>query len=522
MEKDRLISESSESARPDLPTAPNESLRPPHPELPQRMLATAVTDAQSILGDAPSPGPADNSNLPEPKPPPVLGDFRLAQKLGEGAMGSVYRAEQVSTPGIVALKVLFPHMARNPKFVERFYREALSMGRLDHPNIVRGFAVGEDQGWHYFAMEFVDGRSLQKWLTLLGKLSVGDAVHIALACADALGHAHDHDLVHRDVKPDNIMITRKGVVKVTDLGAVKVLTEDLTMTQTGHGIGTPCYMPLEQARNAKDTDGRSDIYALGCVLYCMLTGRPPFSGETLVDLIQAKDIAKFPPARRFNPEVPERLDLIIDKMVAKVLRYRYQNCADVIRDLQALGIANRALSFIPAPGAKQGPYGRVPEEPTPRPAIAKPAPALAESAIPSEWWYVTYEAPTGTVTRKLTSSQIVKMIETEALGPSSLASRTAEGGYRALASCREFESILFSRATKAGLDQKTSRYRDLYKKIDEEDLERQRENLAASIIPDWPLFLYKLAAIGIAGGIIYFLSQWLLRWLMSGPPGPGV
>ena len=351
MEKDRLISESSESARPDLPTAPNESPRSAsQPELPQRLLATAVTDAQAILRDAPLPGPADKSNLAEQRPV-VLGDFRLVQRLGEGAMGSVYRAEQISTPGTVALKVLFPHMARNPSFVERFYREALSLGRLDHPNIVRGFAVGEDQGWHYFAMEFVDGRSLQKWLTLLGKLSVGDAVHIALACADALGHAHDHDLVHRDVKPDNIMITRKGTVKITDLGAVKLLTEDLNMTQTGHGIGTPCYMPLEQARNAKETDGRSDIYALGCVLYCMLTGRPPFLGETLVDLIQAKDVAKFPPARRFNPEVPERLDLIIDKMVAKVLRYRYQTCAEVMRDLQALRIANGTLSFIATPGA---------------------------------------------------------------------------------------------------------------------------------------------------------------------------
>ena len=155
---------------------------------------------------------------------------------------------------------------------------------------------------------------------------MGDAVHIAVGPAHAWAAANDHDLVHWDVKPDNIMITRKGTVKITDLGAVKLLTEDLNMTQTGHGIGTPCYMPLEQARNAKETDGRSDIYALGCVLYCMLTGRPPL-GETLVHLIQAKDVAKFPPARRFNPEVPERLDLIIDKMVAKVLRYRYQTCA---------------------------------------------------------------------------------------------------------------------------------------------------------------------------------------------------
>jgi serine/threonine protein kinase len=513
MENDRFDSESADRARPRPSSAPGESARA-RQAIPQRLLATAVTDAEAILKNAPPPASADTSNPAEQRPPAVLGDFRLVQKLGEGAMGSVYRAEQISTPGVVALKVLFPYMARNPKFVERFYREALTMGRLDHPNIVRGFAVGEDQGWHYFAMEYVDGRSLQKWLTLLGKLSVGDAVHIALACADGLGHAHDLDLVHRDVKPDNIMITRLGVVKITDLGAVKVLTEDLTMTQTGHGIGTPCYMPLEQARNAKESDGRSDIYALGCVLYCMLTGRPPFAGETLVDLIQAKDIAKFPPSRRSNPEVPERLDLIIDKMVAKVLRYRYQTCAEVIRDLQALRIANASLSFIPSPGDEPL-YALPPDEPTPMPGPGKPALSLSESGPPAGLWYVNYQAPKGAVTRKLTTDQVVKLIESEELGPSAVASRTRDGNYRALACYREFEPILFSRATKAGLDQKTTRFRNLYKKIDEEDLERQRDSLANSIIPDWPFFLYKLAIIGVVGGIIYLLSQWLLRWLMT-------
>jgi eukaryotic-like serine/threonine-protein kinase len=515
MENDRLDSEWAESARPRPLSAPDESARA-RQAIPQRLLATAVTDAEAILRDAPPPASA--ANPAELRPPAVLGDFRLVQKLGEGAMGSVYRAEQISTPGVVALKVLFPHMARNPKFVERFYREALTMGRLDHPNIVRGFAVGEDQGWHYFAMEYVDGRSLQKWLGLLGKLNVGDAVHIALACADGLGHAHDLDLVHRDVKPDNIMITRKGVVKITDLGAVKLLTEDLTMTQTGHGIGTPCYMPLEQARNAKESDGRSDIYALGCVLYCMLTGRPPFAGETLVDLIQAKDIAKFPPARRSNPEVPEKLDLIIDKMVAKVLRYRYQTCAEVIRDLQALRIANGSLSFIPSPGDEPV-HALPPDDPTPMPGPGKPALRLSESGPPSGLWYVSYEATKGAVTRKLTTDQVVRLIESEELGPSAVASRTRDGSYRALACYREFEPILFSRATKAGLDQKTTRFRNLYKKIDEEDQERQRDSLANSIIPDWPFFLYKLALIGVAGGIIYLLSQWLLRWLMSTPGG---
>src|SRR5438270_13793088 len=107
---------------------------------------------------------------------------------------------------------------------------------------------------------------------------------------------------------------------------VKLIDENLNLTQTGYAVGTPCYMPLEQARNAKEADGRSDIYALGCTLYCMLTGQPPFTGATLVELIQAKDAARFTPARRLNPKVPERLDLVIDKMVSKTLRFRYQSC----------------------------------------------------------------------------------------------------------------------------------------------------------------------------------------------------
>ena len=483
---------------------------------PQGMLATEVTDGGPVVASLQFAGVATGRYPTEPKPPPVLGDFRLVHKLGEGAMGSVYRAQQISVSNEVALKVLFPHMARNPKFVERFYREALSTGRLDHPNIVRGFAVGEDEGWHYFAMEFVDGRSLQKWLALLGKFSVGDAVHIALACADALRYAHELDLVHRDIKPDNIMVTRSGEVKITDFGAVKLLSEDLDMTQTGHGIGTPCYMPLEQARNAKEADGRSDIYALGCVLYCLLTGRPPFMGETLVDLIQTKDAGRFTPARRINPEVPERLDLIIDKMVARVLRYRYQSCAEVIRDLNSLRVTNSSLSFIPVGSNEMVASGSpAPEEPTPLPAAARAVLATQTDAPFSGWWYVSSKLSKDGVARKLTTAQIIKLIESDELGPEAAASRTPQGGYRALACYREFEPSLSSRATKAELDQKTTKYRDLYKKIDDEDRQRQREQLAAAIIPDWPLFLYKLAMIGVGGGIIYLASQWFLRWLMS-------
>src|SRR5262249_19509005 len=140
--------------------------------------------------------------------------------------------------------------------------EGLVMGRLDHPNLVSAFSIGDDQGWHYVAMEYVRGESLQTWIDRLGKLAIGDAIAIALKCADALNYAHGLGLVHRDIKPDNILITRDGEVKITDLSMVKMDDEDMSLTQTGHAVGTPWYMPLEQARNAKETDGRCDIYAL--------------------------------------------------------------------------------------------------------------------------------------------------------------------------------------------------------------------------------------------------------------------
>src|SRR5262249_21613680 len=157
-----------------------------------------------------------------------------------------------------------------------------------------------------------------------GKLAVGDALHLVLATAAALQHAHEQNLIHRDVKPDNILLTRKGVVKVADLGLAKARSEDLDLTRTGTGAGTPYYMAPEQARNAKYVDGRSDIYALGCMLYCFLVGKLPFEGDTALALIQAKEVGKFPPVRKSVPEVPERLDLIIDKMLAKNPQHRYQ------------------------------------------------------------------------------------------------------------------------------------------------------------------------------------------------------
>lgn len=278
----------------------------------------------------------------------TLGDFRIIKKLGAGGMGAVYLADQLSLRRRVALKVLSRQLASQPAYVQRFFREASVLASLDHPNIVRFHGVGEERGFHYFAMEFLDGFNMPALLERRGgRLGVGDALHVVLQCAAALRYAHEHQIVHRDVKPENIMITRLGHLKITDLGLAKPMDEDLSLTDSGTGVGTPRYMAPEQGRDAKHADHRCDIYALGGVLYYLLTGRPPFLEDSAIDLLLAKEQGFFPSARHLNDEVPPRLDLMIGKMLARDVKHRYQSCAELVRDLESLHLANEHLSFNP-------------------------------------------------------------------------------------------------------------------------------------------------------------------------------
>jgi serine/threonine-protein kinase len=441
-----------------------------------------------------------------------LGDFRLLQKLGEGAMGVVYRAHQVSMDRAVAVKVLFKHIAANPKLVERFYREARVTGSLDHPNIVQGYGVGEAQGWHYFAMEYIDGQSLQQWLTELGRLTVPDAVHIILRCARALQYAHAHGVIHRDVKPDNILITRQGVVKVADLGMVKRMDEDMALTQTGHAVGTPWYMPLEQARNAKETDGRCDIYALGCVFYALLTGEPPFAGKTIVEVIEAKERGTFPPARRGNLEVPEQLDLIIAKMAAKQPRYRYQDCTEVIRDLEKLKLASARLGFLQPRSPAETQVG----SPTPDETLPTPLPDRDDAGA-ADVWYTRYRTPAGqAVVRRLTTAQVLNLIDQEHFDPTTQASRSPKEGYRSLATYREFAAQVLGRVAKSGADQQTARYRSLYQKIEKQEREREeaeQQKKNASNTRYWLGIALRLGGVGLGVVLLYLLVRLVIQEL---------
>ncbi|HZU39292.1 MAG TPA: serine/threonine-protein kinase [Gemmataceae bacterium] len=324
--------------------------------------------------------------------PAVVGDYQLVRKLGEGSMGTVYKARQLSQERKVALKLLDPAMAGQPKLLQRFYREARVMIRLSHPRFVAGYEVGQAAGCEYFAMEYVSGVSLQDVRTHLSPLAVGDALHIIRACAEGLHFAHEIGLVHRDVKATNILLRKDGQVKITDLGMIKLLTDDVGMTRTGCGIGTPSYMPLEQARDGKRVDRRSDIYALGCLLYSLLTAQMPFRGNNLVELIIAKEAGTFVPARRLNRQVPATLDDILLRMLAKLPDDRYPSCAQLMADLDSLGLVHETLSFVPTKRgllAVQASAGAPQELPTRTTPAPKPRPRRAARAkVSSRRWRV--------------------------------------------------------------------------------------------------------------------------------------
>ncbi len=323
---------------------------PPPPELPTFNLGSP-SDSEDIFDDlspqTPDEGPISLKGIKVRKYTSLTwGDFQIIKKLGSGNMGAVYLAQQKSANRNVALKVLYKHLACQPKFAERFSREAEAMLDLDHPNIVRCYGVGEENGSPYFAMEFINGFDSATVLNEMGgKFPLGDALYIVLKCAEAMKHAKMHRLVHRDIKPENIMISDLGKIKITDLGLAKPIDQDLSLTDTGVSLGTPHYMAPEQAHNAKAADQRCDIYSLGGTLYRYITGHLPFQGKNMVELMQQKERGSFPPARQYNKQLHPKVDFLLDKMLAKKPNLRYQEWDDLIKDIHEFGLANDHLSF---------------------------------------------------------------------------------------------------------------------------------------------------------------------------------
>jgi WD40 repeat protein/serine/threonine protein kinase len=272
-----------------------------------------------------------------PSPMDVLryfGDYELIEEIARGGMGVVYKARQVTLNRIVAVKMILGGRLAGPEDVERFHVEAEAAAQLDHPGIVPIYEVGEHDGQHYFSMGFVDGQSLSKRVAD-GPLPAREAVGIVKVVAEAVHYAHEKGVIHRDLKPGNILLDKNGQPRVTDFGLAKLMESGSNLTGTGQILGTPNYMPPEQAAAQVSAVGRlSDVYSLGAILYCLLSARPPFqSANPLETLLQVQKQEPVPP-RQLNPNIPLDLDTIVLKCLDKAPTRRFASAKALAEELQ--------------------------------------------------------------------------------------------------------------------------------------------------------------------------------------------
>ena len=296
----------------------------------------------------------ERSNSPQAPKRARIGGYEIIAKLGQGGMGAVFKATQLSVARTVALKVLPPRLAQNKEFVTRFFREARSAAKLNHPNVVQAIDAGQADDYYYFAMEFIEGQSIEDVLKTGRTVPEREALETVRDIGLALDFAHEAGIIHRDIKPGNILLTPDGTAKLADLGlARETAGQSSSLTQAGFAIGTPDYISPEQVRGDTDLDGRTDVYSLGATLYHMLTGKPPFAGGSGNE-VMAKHLADpIPNAHKINPDVSLAAARIIWKAMAKERGKRYATAGDMVRDIE-LALAGREVS-APIQLEAQGP-----------------------------------------------------------------------------------------------------------------------------------------------------------------------
>ena len=279
------------------------------------------------------PGNRLPPTMSDTAPPVYNGRYELNRQIARGGTAQVYLAHDLLLDRPVALKMLFPELSSDHSFVERFRREAQAAANLSHPNIVPVFDWGEADRTYFIVMEYVDGEPLSSIIRMQAPLSPTRAAAIAADISKALSYAHRHGVVHRDVKPGNVLITVDGQVKVADFGIARAIGQSETVTQTGLVMGTATYFSPEQAQGL-GVDGRSDVYALGVVLYEMVTGRPPFTADTPVAIAykHVSETAALP--SEIEPRVPRDLEAIIMQAMAKQPQARYATAQDFHDDLE--------------------------------------------------------------------------------------------------------------------------------------------------------------------------------------------
>lgn len=271
-----------------------------------------------------------------------VSNYDILDRLGAGGMGTVFKARHRRMKRVVALKVLAANLSNDPIYIKRFQREVEAIASLGHPNIVMAYDADEAESGHFLVMEFVQGRDLAVCVERDGPLGLKRATDYILQTARGLAYAHSQGIVHRDIKPQNLLLDDIGTVKITDLGLARLNHGDdgpavgTDVTMVGGALGTPDYMPPEQAIDATAIDHRADIYSLGCTLHFLLTGKSPFTGTTLMAILLAHRDAAIPSLTAAIPQTPARLDHLFQRMLAKVVTQRVQTMAEVVTELEAI------------------------------------------------------------------------------------------------------------------------------------------------------------------------------------------
>ncbi len=263
--------------------------------------------------------------------------YKVLGKLGAGAMAAVFKAKQLSLDRVVAIKVLPRKLAINKQFIERFYAEGRAAAQLNHPNIVQAFDVGQAGEFHYFVMEYVEGKTVHDLITENKRFTEQEALDIVIMVADALRHAHEKGLIHRDVKPKNILLMPSGIAKLADLGLARAVDDkEAALAEKGRAYGTPYYISPEQIRGEINIGPQADIYSLGATLYHMVTGNVPFNGKNPTEVMQKHLKEPLVAPDHVNPKLSAGISEVIEMMMAKSRKQRYKNCGDLLVDLQAV------------------------------------------------------------------------------------------------------------------------------------------------------------------------------------------
>jgi tRNA A-37 threonylcarbamoyl transferase component Bud32 len=362
---------------------------------------------------APSGAPAAGSDALVGR---TLGDYVVVRRLGQGGMGQVFLADQLSLKRRVALKFLRPEHLANQTALKRFRAEAEAVARVTHANIVQVYAVGEADGMHYMALEYVEGRTLRDYLNKKGPLDVPVALSVMRQVAAALQRASESGIVHRDIKPENILLTRKGEVKVADFGlSRRVLQSDenLNLTQSNTTLGTPLYMSPEQVQG-KPVDPRSDIYSFGVTCYHMLAGKPPFRGATAIEVALQHIQAEPPSLQESRPDLPGELVALVNRMMCKDPAGRPQTGREILRELA--GVRGQAGGDNPFAGLTLPPPSATRTEPVP----AAPTPAAnptVTAALPRRRPWTVLMLAGAVVMALLLGVGLRKMLSRESLLP---------------------------------------------------------------------------------------------------------